>query len=181
MEADGHVTLAQTKSPSETVQRVPGWLVYRIFYRFRSTFSALISRARSTKAVARCRAPLAFLSGAVPIQIWLRQPAHHCLGPLYSSDKRWQPISSLARSARERAASSWAASTVGVFLADFAEHPDRSGTRRRSPMASRGMKAVRAAISASWSNGRTKGQIMRLKLVRRQMYGRGNIDLLKSG
>ena len=37
--------------------------------------------------------------------------------------------------------------------------------------------AVRAAITLPWSNGQTEGQITRLKLVRRQMYGRGNIDL----
>jgi len=32
--------------------------------------------------------------------------------------------------------------------------------------------AVRAAITSSWSNGQTEGQITQLKLVRRQMYGR---------
>jgi transposase len=40
--------------------------------------------------------------------------------------------------------------------------------------------AVRATITSSWSNGQTEGQITRLKLVRRQMYGRGNIDLLQA-
>jgi len=40
--------------------------------------------------------------------------------------------------------------------------------------------AVRAAIISPWSNGQTEGQITRLKLVRRQMYGRGNIDLLQA-
>jgi transposase len=40
--------------------------------------------------------------------------------------------------------------------------------------------AVRSAITSSWSNGQTEGQITRLKLVRRQMYGRGNIDLLQA-
>lgn len=35
--------------------------------------------------------------------------------------------------------------------------------------------AVRAAITSLWSNGETEGQITRLKLVRRQMYGRGKI------
>jgi transposase len=39
---------------------------------------------------------------------------------------------------------------------------------------------VRAAITLPWSNGQTEGQITRLKLVRRQMYGRGNIDLLQA-
>ncbi|WP_144030539.1 transposase, partial [Bradyrhizobium japonicum] len=40
--------------------------------------------------------------------------------------------------------------------------------------------AVRAAITSPWSNGQTEGQITRLKLVRRQMYGRGKIDLLQA-
>ena len=40
--------------------------------------------------------------------------------------------------------------------------------------------AVRAAIILPWSNGQTEGQITRLKLVRRQMYGRGKLDLLQA-
>jgi transposase len=40
--------------------------------------------------------------------------------------------------------------------------------------------AVRAAILSTWSNGQTEGQITRLKLVKRQMYGRGKIDLLQA-
>jgi transposase len=40
--------------------------------------------------------------------------------------------------------------------------------------------AVRAAITLPWSNGQTEGQITRLKLVMRQMYGRGKIDLLQA-
>lgn len=40
--------------------------------------------------------------------------------------------------------------------------------------------AVRAAIISAWSNGQTEGQITRLKLVKRQMYGRGKIDLLQA-
>jgi transposase len=41
--------------------------------------------------------------------------------------------------------------------------------------------AVSAAISSPWSNGQTEGQITKLKLVKRQMYGRGKIDLLQAG
>ena len=40
--------------------------------------------------------------------------------------------------------------------------------------------AVRAAMTLPWSNGRTEGQITKLKLVKRQMYGRGKIDLLQA-
>lgn len=41
-------------------------------------------------------------------------------------------------------------------------------------------KAVQAAIVSTWSNGQTEGQICKLKLVKRQMYGRGKIDLLQA-
>lgn len=40
--------------------------------------------------------------------------------------------------------------------------------------------AVRAAIAEPWSNGQTEGQITKLKLVKRQMYGRAKIDLLQA-
>ena len=40
--------------------------------------------------------------------------------------------------------------------------------------------AVRAAITEAWSNGQTEGQITKLKLVKRQMYGRGKLDLLEA-
>ena len=40
--------------------------------------------------------------------------------------------------------------------------------------------AVRAAIKSPWSNGQAEGQITKLKLVKRQMYGRAKIDLLQA-
>jgi transposase len=40
--------------------------------------------------------------------------------------------------------------------------------------------AVRAAIISPWSNGQTEGQITKLKLVKRQMYGRAKLDLLEA-
>jgi transposase len=40
--------------------------------------------------------------------------------------------------------------------------------------------AVREAMRSKWSNGQTEGQINRLKLVKRQMYGRGKVDLLRA-
>lgn len=39
--------------------------------------------------------------------------------------------------------------------------------------------AIRAALSLPWSNGQTEGQITRLKFLKRQMYGRANLDLLR--
>jgi transposase len=40
--------------------------------------------------------------------------------------------------------------------------------------------AVNAALTSAWSNGQVEGQINRLKLIKRQMYGRANFDLLKA-
>ena len=40
--------------------------------------------------------------------------------------------------------------------------------------------AVRAAIVEPWSNGQTEGQINKLKMVKRQMYGRAKVDLLEA-
>jgi transposase len=39
--------------------------------------------------------------------------------------------------------------------------------------------AVRAALELRYSNGQTEGQVTRLKLLKRQMYGRANLDLLR--
>jgi transposase len=41
-------------------------------------------------------------------------------------------------------------------------------------------EAVQCAISEPWSNGQTEGQITKLKLVKRQMYGRAKVDLLQA-
>jgi transposase len=39
--------------------------------------------------------------------------------------------------------------------------------------------AVKAALTYSWSNGQVEGQVNRLKLIKRQMYGRANFELLR--
>ncbi len=39
-------------------------------------------------------------------------------------------------------------------------------------------EAVRAAVTLPWSTGQVEGQINRLKMIKRQMYGRANLDLL---
>jgi transposase len=39
--------------------------------------------------------------------------------------------------------------------------------------------AVRAAVSLGWSNGQVEGQINRLKMLKRQMFGRAGLDLLE--
>jgi transposase len=39
--------------------------------------------------------------------------------------------------------------------------------------------AVEAALSQPWSNGPTEGEVNRLKLIKRQMYGRASFELLR--
>jgi transposase len=39
--------------------------------------------------------------------------------------------------------------------------------------------AVLAALQLPWSNGPVEGQVRRLKLIKRQMYGRAKFDLLR--
>ena len=43
----------------------------------------------------------------------------------------------------------------------------------------RDAEAVAAAVILPWSNGQVEGQIHRLKLVKRQMYGRAHFKLLR--
>ena len=40
--------------------------------------------------------------------------------------------------------------------------------------------AVRAALEYEWSNGQAEGQVHRLKLIKRTMYGRAKPDLLRA-
>jgi len=41
------------------------------------------------------------------------------------------------------------------------------------------LAAVSAGLTLPWSNGQTEGQVNRLKMLKRQMYGRANVDLLR--
>jgi len=52
-------------------------------------------------------------------------------------------------------------------LARFAAHLQRD------------QAAVLAAMQLPWSNGHVEGQVHRLKLIKRQMYGRAKFDLLR--
>jgi len=63
---------------------------------------------------------------------------------------------------------SWLQDAASSLLASFAR-----GLRADE-------QAVAAAIMDPWSNGQTEGQITKLKLVKRQMYGRAKLDLLRA-
>jgi transposase len=44
----------------------------------------------------------------------------------------------------------------------------------------RDLQAVRNAITEPWSNGQTEGQINELKTLKRSIYGRASVELLRA-
>jgi transposase len=62
----------------------------------------------------------------------------------------------------------WLAAAAGTPLGGFAEGLGKD------------LAAVRAALGTSWSTGPVEGQIGRLKMIKRTMYGRAGFDLLRS-
>ena len=42
------------------------------------------------------------------------------------------------------------------------------------------LSAVKAALLYEWSQGQVEGQVHRLKMIKRQMYGRAKLDLLRA-
>jgi len=55
-----------------------------------------------------------------------------------------------------------------------------SEIRRFASSLTADLSAVRAAFESPWSSGQVEGQINRLKFLKRQMYGRANLDLLRA-
>jgi transposase len=63
---------------------------------------------------------------------------------------------------------------------DDAHRSGLYGLRRFAWTVRNDLAAVRNAISHTWSNEQTEGQINRLKTLKRQMYGRAGIELLRA-
>jgi transposase len=70
----------------------------------------------------------------------------------------------------------------GERLDEWLERVEKQGVVELQSFA-QGLKkdyeAVKAGLTLSWSNGQTEGQVHRLKLIKRQMYGRGSFTLLR--
>jgi transposase len=69
-----------------------------------------------------------------------------------------------------------------LALAGWLERAESSGQPEIRSFAAglrRDQPAVEAALSSAWSNGQTEGQVNKLKLLKRQMYGRAKLDLLR--
>jgi transposase len=73
----------------------------------------------------------------------------------------------IVRSRDSTAWPSWLQSAKETALASFAANLVRD------------QAAVLAALQLPWSNGQVEGHVHRLKLVKRQMYGRASFDLLR--
>jgi transposase len=74
----------------------------------------------------------------------------------------------IIRSKAGSALETWLRDATGTLLASFAKGIVAD------------QKAIAAAIVEPWSNGQTEGQITKLKMIKRQMYGRANLDLLRA-
>jgi transposase len=74
----------------------------------------------------------------------------------------------MIRTKTEAALDPWIVEARASLLASFAEAIAKSEA------------AVRAAITQLWSNGQTEGQVNRLKMIKRQMYGRAKIHRLEA-
>lgn len=70
----------------------------------------------------------------------------------------------------------------GDQLDAWLERAGASGVRELAAFAEgirRDYAAIRAAFELPWNQGQTEGQVNRLKLLKRQMYGRAKLDLLR--
>ena len=74
----------------------------------------------------------------------------------------------MVRDAHDGALDAWLEDAEETLLGAFA-----SGLRQDQA-------AVPAGLPEPWSNGQTEGQINRIKIIKRQMYGGANINLLKA-
>ena len=90
------------------------------------------------------------------------------IGSVYSLAQRFL---TMVRQRQKELLPAWIEEAKGcgvIMLAGFAKGLEQD------------LAAVEAALSLSWSNGQTEGQVNRLKLVKRSMFGRAGFDLLKT-
>jgi transposase len=88
--------------------------------------------------------------------------------PLVAARVLFDRFQAMIRERRSAELGSWLHDANCSLLASFA-----TGLRADE-------MAVAAALVEPWSNGQTEGQITKLKLVKRQMYGRAKLDLLRA-
>jgi len=103
-------------------------------------------------------------------QLWAEAIATHCPA-VYEASLLAQRFVTLLREKKDGALEPWLQDASCAHSADEMQH-FAQGVKDDLP-------AVRAAILTTWSNGQTEGQVNRLKLIKRLMFGRGKFDLLR--
>lgn len=105
------------------------------------------------------------LSRAEAITVAAIEAEVPCLGLARALLERFQ---AMVRNRRGAALDGWLADAHDSLMRAFA-----SGLTKDH-------RTVAAALALPWSNGQTEGQITKLKLVKRQMFGRGKLDLMQA-
>lgn len=90
----------------------------------------------------------------------------HALPQLAQDRRLLDTFTSMVRNGEEDGLTAWLDEAKASGLAAFARG------------LSADLNAVEAALCEPWSNGQTEGQINKLKMLKRQMYGAAGIDLL---
>lgn len=84
----------------------------------------------------------------------------------------WQLVSDFQRMLRERKAHQFPCWLQACQTSNIPEFANLALGMKKD------QEAIQTALSSKWSNGQTEDQVNRLKLLKRQMYGRANFDLL---
>jgi transposase len=157
-------------------------MVRRYVYRLRARLAALSSSARTQLLAAKTTFKTPATRRAA---WWLVQPSD-VLEPeqamfvkqlcrlcpqAATAQKLGREFRQMVRERKVEALNPWLERCATSEIPEMKNFAD--GVRRDYP-------AVAAALQHEWSNGRTEGQVNKLKLLKRQMYGRANFDLLRA-
>lgn len=119
----------------------------------------------------------------LPHQAVCSKPKRHDLSPrqaamlmakrpeIVTMNTLMKGFNALLREGRAEDFQTWSADAIASGLPEM---------KRFCEGLERDRAAVLAAIELPWSNGQVEGQVHRLKLIKRQMYGRAAFPLLRS-
>lgn len=134
-----------------------------------SPAATAVAQTPSAKRVARWL--LVEKENLAPEQRAFVEALIHCRGDLKHASRLAQAFARLVRQRRPDGLGNWMA------------HAIQPRVPRELRIFANGLRsdhdAVRAALALPWSNGPVEGQVNRLKLIKRQMYGRAKFDLLR--
>lgn len=100
---------------------------------------------------------------------YLHHLREHCPA-IVAGQRLAQDFAGIVRARNADALVPWLEQAETSSLAEFRDFA--AGLRRDE-------RAVKAALTEAWSNGQTEGQVTKLKMLKRQMYGRASVALLR--